>query len=127
MIPDWAGYLEYRDAFAQVADPRYYPMDWLDGRILDGIAQFARSENAAIVFELRQYPGGAIDVHGLIAAGDKDEIINELIPQAEAWGRENGATAGVVESRPGWAKALKPHGYEVAQVTIRKELTDGPQ
>lgn len=122
MVPDWAGYLAFRPAFQTVVDERYWPMEWLDKRILDGVARFIRSENAAVVAELRQYPGGAVDVHGLIAAGDKDEIINELIPQAEAWGRESGCVAGVVESRPGWAKALKPHGYEVSQVTVRKEL-----
>lgn len=121
-VPDWAGYLKYREEFSRVADERYWPMTWLDERILQGIARFIRSENAAIVAELRRYPGGAMDVHGLIAAGDKNEIINELIPQAEAWGRENGCIAGVVESRLGWAKALRPHGYELSQVTVRKEF-----
>lgn len=122
IVPDWSGYLEFRSAFQGVVDERYWPMEWLDQRILSGAARFFRSENAAIVAELRQYPGGAIDVHGLIAAGDKREIVGKLIPQAEAWGRENECLAGVVESRPGWAKALKPSGYEVAQVTVRKEL-----
>lgn len=119
---DWTGYLSFREAFATVTDERYYPIEWLDQRILSGVAQFMPSDNAAIVVELRAFPGGAVDVHGLIAAGDKDEIIEELIPRAEAWGRENGATAGVIESRPGWARALKPHGYDVAQVTVRKEF-----
>jgi hypothetical protein len=122
MIPDWAGYLTYRGAFGQVVDERYYPLEWLEGRILDGSARLMQSDNAAIIVELRQFPGGAIDVHCLIAAGDKDEIIKELAPRAEAWGLENGAVAAVVESRPGWARALKPHGYEVAQVAVRKEL-----
>jgi hypothetical protein len=125
MVPDWGGYLAHREAFSQVADPRYFPMEWLDQRILSGAAQFIRSDNAGMVFELRQFPGGAIDVHCLIAAGNKDEIINELAPQAEAWGQENGAIAAVVESRPGWAKALKPHGYELSQMTVRKEFHDG--
>jgi hypothetical protein len=126
MVPDWTGYLAFREAFRSVIDERYWPIDWLDQRVLDGIAKFIRSDNAAIIVEIRQYPGGATDVHGLIAAGSKDEIVNDLIPQAEAWGRENGCVAGVVESRPGWARALKPCGYEVAQVTVRKEFLDGP-
>lgn len=122
IVPDWSGYVSFRDAFRQAIDERYFPLDWLDGRILDGRALFMRSEHAAIVVELRQYPGGAMDVHGLIAAGDKDEIVGDLIPRAEAWGRENACLAGVVESRPGWARALKPSGYEVSQITVRKEL-----
>lgn len=121
-MSNWDEYLSFRESFAGAVDQRYYPMDWLDGRILDGLARFICSENAAIVVELRRYPGGALDVHGLVAAGDKREIIDILIPSAEAWGRDNGCLAGVVESRPGWAKALKPSGYEVSQVTVRKEL-----
>lgn len=124
-MSDWDEYLSFRETFAEAVDQRYYPMDWLDGRILDGLARFICSENAAIVVELRRYPGGALDVHCLIAAGDKNEIINELAPHAEAWGRENGAIAAVVESRPGWARALKPRGYELSQVALRKELSDG--
>lgn len=115
-------YLEFRDAFMGVLDQRYYPIDWLDQRVFEGRATVFRSAHAAIVVELRRYPGGAMDVHGLIAAGNKAEIVNELIPRAEEWGRENGCVAGVVESRPAWAKALKSSGYEISQVTVRKEL-----
>lgn len=97
-------------------------MEWLDGRILSGVAQFWRTDAAAIVAELRQFPGGAVDLHGLIAAGDKDDIVNKLIPQAEAWGKDNGCLAAVVESRPGWARALKGSGYEISQVAVRKEF-----
>lgn len=121
-ILDWTGYLRFRDAFKEAVDERYWPMEWLDERLLTGRARFMRSANAAIVVELRHFPGGALDVHGLIAAGDKNEIVNELIPQAEEWGRQNGCLAGVVESREGWARALKPHGYSISQVTVRKEL-----
>jgi hypothetical protein len=122
IVPDWKAYLAYRDKFKEVTDERYYPIEWLDERIVTGIARFMCSENAAIIAEIRLYPGGARDVHGLVAAGDKDEIVNILIPQAEEWGRQNACVAGVVESRPGWARALKPSGYEVSQVTVRKEL-----
>lgn len=122
IVPDWAGYQTFREQFREAMDERYWPIEWLDERLLAGRAQFMRTENAAIVVEIRAYPGGAVDVHGLIAAGVKDEIINELIPAAEEWGRQRGCTAGVIESRPGWSKAMKSHGYEVSQIAIRKEL-----
>ena len=115
-------YAAYRDKFAAVTDARYYPIEWLDQRIAEGRATFMATGLAAIVVELRQFPGGAVDVHGLVAAGDRDDIVNILIPRAEAFGRDNGCVAGVVESRPGWAKALKSSGYQVSQVTVRKEL-----
>lgn len=122
MVPDWCGYQTFRDRFREAMDERYWPIEWLDARLLEGRAQFMCSNKAAIVVELRAYPGGAVDVHGLIAAGDKQEIIDILIPQAEEWGRNHGCTAGVIESRPGWQRAMASHGYEVSQVTIRKEL-----
>ncbi len=125
MIPAWALYVDWRDAFAEVIDERYYTLDWLDMRLLNGEVMFWGSENAAIIAELREYPTGSRDVHGLIAAGDLHEIIEELIPKAEAWGRENGCIAALIESRPAWAKALAPYGYETHQVTVRKELPHG--
>ena len=120
MIPEWATYTEWRDAFADVMDERYYTLDWLDIRLLNGDVMFWGSESAAIVAELRDYPTGAKDVHGLIAAGDLREIVEDLIPKAEAWGRANGCIAAVIESRPGWVKALP--GYELHQCHVRKEL-----
>ena len=122
MVPDWAGYCEFRDRFEEVADVRYYPMGWLDQQILDGNFQFMRSANAAIIIERRQYPSGAEDVHGVIAAGDLREIVEVLIPRAEAWGREHGCIAALIESRPAWAKTLAPFGYQPHQLTIRKDL-----
>ncbi len=120
MIPEWALYAEWRDAFSEVIDERYYTLDWLDLRLLNGEVRFWGSANAAIIAELRDYPTGAKDVHGLIAAGDLREIVSELIPQAEAWGREQGCIGAIIESRPGWGKMLPD--YEPHQFTIYKEL-----
>jgi hypothetical protein len=122
MIPDWATYCEWRGAFAEVIDDRYYSLDWLDMRLLNGEVRFWATPSAAIIAELREYPTGAMDVHGLIAAGDLREIIETLIPQAEQWGAAQGCIAALIESRPAWAKALAPFGYETHQVTVRKEL-----
>jgi hypothetical protein len=119
---DLAGYVIFRPLFAEVIDERYYPLEWLDSRVLDGSTQFRRSDNAAVIFEQREYPGGVSDVHGLVAAGDLAEIVTELIPLAERWGRNRGCLAAVIESRPGWAKALSAFGYETHQLAIRKEL-----
>lgn len=121
MIPDWGGYCAFRPAFAQVMDERYHTLDWLDEQVLSGKVQFWRSENAALLTEFKTYPTGAKDIHVVIAAGDKSEII-ELAPLAEQYGRDNGCIGATVESRIGWAKALKPYGYTPHQLTVRKEL-----
>lgn len=122
MVPDWAGYLLFRDRFASVMDERLYEIGWLDRRVLDGSAVFMRSDNAGIVSEVRTYPTGFREVHGLVAAGALDEIVAELIPAAEQWGRAHGCVGAVIESRPGWARSLKASGYEVSQVAVRKDL-----
>lgn len=125
MVPDWAGYLEFRERFGAVMDPRYFPLEWLDSRILAGAVRFWRNDTAAIVAELRRYPGGALDVHGLVAAGELAGVI-ELIALAEEWGAEQpGFVAAEISSRPAWAKALKSHGYKLHQTTVRKEVRDG--
>lgn len=121
-VPDWAGYLRFRNAFAAVMDRRLYSPEWLDGRILDGSAQFWSTDAAAIITELRTYPTGAQDLHYLVVAGDIDDIVNVLRPLIEDWAKAVGCVGAIGESREGWAKVLKPHGYRTYQVAVRKEL-----
>jgi len=122
IVPDWDGYLLFRPAFETAIDPRLYTMDWLDRRILDGDALFWRTDRAAIVAEVRRYPTGNRDIHGLIAAGDLDDITGVLIPQAEAWARSAGCIGAVIESRSGWVRRLRGRGYSCHQVALRKEF-----
>jgi len=120
------GYLRWRDEFAKVLDPALYTIGWLDGRVESGSAIFMGCDDAAILIEFREYPTGARDLHGLLAAGQLESIVGTLIPRAEAYAREQGAIAAVIESRAGWMKALVGHGYEPYQTCIRKVL-NGPQ
>ena len=122
IVPDWAGYLRFRDAFADVTDAASYPIGWLDGQILAGAAWPIVGRQAALVVEVRDYPGGARAAHGLAAAGDLAELVAELIPAAEEWGRRRGCRLGLIESREGWAKVLKTQGWEPHQLSLRKVL-----
>ena len=121
---DHATYLRWRPAFAAAMDLRLYRPEWLDARLAAGRAQYWNSENAAAVTEVRHYPTGAYDVHGLVAAGDVREVRDIIIPQLERWGRTIGAVGIVIESRAGWARALKPIGFAPHQLVIRKELRE---
>lgn len=103
-------------------DGRLYTIEHLDTLIGSMKAQVWYSDNAGIVTEIRTYPSGAIAICGLIAAGELGEIVNTLIPKAEEWGRSIGCTLAMIESRPGWARELKKHGYEPHQLCIAKEL-----
>jgi len=118
----WTEYLAWRPAFVAAMDTRLHTPEWLDGRMLAGMAQFWRSAHAAAVTEIRTYPTGAYDVHGLIAAGDVGEVRDIIVPEVEAWARTIGALGIVIESRPGWARALKGRGFEPHQLAVRKEL-----
>lgn len=122
ILPDWAGYRRFRDRFAEAMDPAFWPIEYLVGLILSGRARLWVGSEAAVVAEIRDYPGGARVVHGLVAAGRIEEIVEQLIPEAEAWGTAMGCTAAIIESRAGWARALKAEGYAPHQVAIRKEL-----
>lgn len=118
----WIAYQRFRDRFRVALDERLYPIGYLDALILSGEAEFLSTDTAAIVFAIKVYPSGLRDVHGLVAAGDMAAIVNDLIPQAEAWGRECGCEGALIESRPGWARVLKDNGYETLQVSVRKAL-----
>lgn len=112
----------FRAEFAAAMDGRLFTIGYLDSLIASMKAQVWCSDNAAIVTEIKKYPSGAKAIQGLIAAGDLEEIVGVLIPRAEEWGRHAGCQFAIIESRPGWARELKKHGYSTHQVAIAKEL-----
>lgn len=120
-MAQWHDYLKFRDGFASILDERFYPLPWLDAQVWSQLVKLWCCEDAAILVELRTYPSGAKEVHGLAATGNMESIIG-LIPLAEQWGRENGCVVATIESREGWKRALKSYGYVPYQTVIRKEL-----
>jgi hypothetical protein len=57
-----------------------------------------------------------------LAGGDRVELENELLPQAEAWGRSDGCRRALVIGRAGWERALKAKGYAPLARVIAKDL-----
>jgi hypothetical protein len=57
-----------------------------------------------------------------LAGGARDELENELLPMAEAWGRQSGCRRALVVGRAGWERALKARGYAPLARLIAKEL-----
>ena len=115
-------YRQFRGGFREAIDERFYSIEWLDEQVALSRAFFWHTENAAIVAEIKTYPTGTKAIHGLCATGDIKDITDKLIPAAEAWGRENGCTFALIESRSGWGRALKPNGYAVHQTAVGKEI-----
>jgi len=101
-------------------DPALHPVAWLDARVATGDVDVMATDRSCIVTELRQFPSGAWEIHGVVAVGDKDEIAGELIPRAEEYGRARGCVIASIASRRGWAKVLPD--YHEYQVELRKEL-----
>src|SRR5207249_4497450 len=119
MMPD--GYARWREGFAAALDARVYGIDHVDRLLWYGRARLFANKRAALLAEIKPYPTGACDVHVLVGTGDLDALI-ALEPQLAAWGRKHRCLGVLIESREGWTKVMKKHGYETYQVSIRKEL-----
>ena len=115
-------YLAWRDRLASAIDTRLYSIEYLDRLVVRNRAKCWVGKRSAMLTGMRKAPSGATVIHGLIAAGEMDEIRNDLIPRAEEWARGQGCRYAIIESRAGWARALRAQGYETHQVTLRKEL-----
>lgn len=111
-------YLAHRDEFVALC-PAKYPPEYIDAQVMARNWLCWGNERAAILAEVKQYPSGLREIHGLAAAGELEEIRN-LIPLAEEYGRHVGCAVASIESREGWARLLPD--YEVEQVRIVKEL-----
>jgi hypothetical protein len=122
MISEWRDYLRFRDAFAEVLDPRFYTLEWLDGEVACGRMMLFNTRKSAILFSVKTYPTGLKELVGELAVGNLREIAHVLIPLAEQFGKEIGCKSAVIESREGWVKMMRAHGYELHQTAIRKVL-----
>lgn len=115
-------YFRFRDQFAEAMDGRLYTIDYLDDLVFSGRAQVWFGDDSAMVTEIRTYPTGARVIHGLVAAGSLSEIVKDLIPRAEGWGRMIGCIGAIIESREGWGRVLRKDGWEPFQQSLWKEL-----
>lgn len=113
-------YQRFRSEFHGI-DPERFPADYIDRQVEKGRWRCWGNGRAAILAEIRVYPSGLKEVHGVAAAGELPEIVN-LIPKAEAWGRKCRCKGAEIVSRPEWAKVLATHGYRVSQARLWKEF-----
>ncbi len=111
-------YLPFRDEFTALAPDRY-PAEYIDRQVAARNWQCWSDGKAAILANVKQYPSGLRELHGLAAAGEL-ESIQSLIPLAEEYGRHVGCSIASIESREAWVKILPD--YEVEQVRIVKGL-----
>ncbi|MED5549876.1 MAG: hypothetical protein VX529_11015 [Pseudomonadota bacterium] len=98
-----------------------YTLEEVLTEIVEGRSVLLTSENALLVAKLYGRHG-RITAHGWLGAGSLTELIDEIMPQAEAWARRQGASRMTVDGRRGWARALRDSGFEEESVTVGKDI-----
>jgi len=121
LVSDWLAYLDRRDDIAGILDPRCYTIDWLDGEVGAGRIGISSNAGAVIGFEVKTYPAGARELHGMFAVGDVGDCL-ALWDAVEAQATGEGFEFAAIASREGWARVMRSRGYVVHQTEIRKEL-----
>lgn len=113
-------YQKWRHRLARANNPQLIPITHIDQLLIDGAAQFWATDDAAIVTQLREWPGGAVTIEVTAAAGKKADILGPLHSAAAAWATENGATHILVAGRDGWRRELD--GFRHYQTLLIKDL-----
>ncbi len=75
-----------------------------------GQAQFWPGERSAVVTEINRFPK-LTSLHFWLCGGDLSELINDMRPAIEAFGREVGCTRFTTAGREGWQRVMARHGY----------------
>ena len=57
-VIEYTGYLAFRDEFLGILDPALYTDDWLDGMVWAGFYRCISNDQAALLYEIKQYPTG---------------------------------------------------------------------
>lgn len=118
-------YADWRDRLAEANDPRFWPIEAIDAMLITGTAQFWCDGKAALVTRIVDYPGGAVVLDGLAAAGDMASLHDDIDDQTEAWAREQNIPILMVTGRVGWPRVLADKGWKHHQTVLIKELAHG--
>lgn len=112
-------YAAHRDAIAGMLDERKYPLAWVDREVAEGRIAVVGDEVACVGVTRREYPGGAVELHVMFAAGELEACLC-------IWDKIEAAAVGfdlaAVESRDGWVRALASRGFAKEQVRLVKGL-----
>lgn len=84
-----------------------------------GNAQLWCGDKSVLVTELIAFPRRKV-CRVWLAAGDKTELVEAMLPDVEAWAAEKGCAAVEVVGRKGWARLLD--GYTQPAVCLSKEI-----
>lgn len=97
-----------------------HTIDYVQSEVFANRAQMWAGAKSALVTRIADYAGGRRVIVWL-AGGDMDELVGEMLPAVEAWGRENGCAKCVIVGRKGWARKLGDR-YRLAHVVMERQL-----
>lgn len=117
-----ASYADWRDRLATANNPAFWPIEAIDAELQANRAQFWACDTAALVTRVVDYPGGARVVEAMLGAGVKNGLTEQLEQTVETWARSIDAAWLFAPGRLGWMRELKPKGWELHHVTMRKDL-----
>lgn len=90
--------------------------------IENGDAQFWPGAKSVIVTQAIQYPLSKV-LYIWVAAGERSEILEKMLPVIEAWGRSVGCTRTMFTGRVGWQRVLRDDaGWTTTAVCMEKPL-----
>ena len=115
-------YEHWRGRLAEANDPLFWPITAFDEMLVEGLAQLWATDKAALITKINEYPGGAVAVEVLAAAGEGDELRGPIAEAVEAGGRSIGATHIRIEGRRGWGRTLKASGWKIHQEILLKDI-----
>lgn len=72
--------------------------------------------------EVEDWPSGKRVATIACFSADDGSTIDRHLAEVEAWARMKAAHELQMRGREGWKRRLKPHGYELCMVTLRKAL-----
>lgn len=113
-------YEKWRKRLARANNPALIPITHIDELLVNELAQFWATDDAAMVTQLNAWPGGAVTVEVIAAAGKKADILGPLHSAAQEWAKLNGATHVLVAGRDGWRRELPD--FRHYQTLLLKEL-----
>lgn len=113
-------YEKWRARLANTNDEVFIPITTLDAMLTEGSGQFWATPDAAMVTHITPWPGGAVCIRVIAAAGKRSDLVGPLKTQALDWAKAQGCTHAMIEGRAGWQKAHPD--FEFYQTTLVKEL-----
>jgi len=118
VLMQWA---RFRDQFREAMREGFWTLEDLEEKVAAKQAFFFPGKEAAMVAEIVAYPGGNRVFQVLWACGSVPELL-QMAPGVEAMGRMLGCSEMLIEGQKAWERLLKPLGYELFSVTVRKAL-----